>query len=341
MSSLLPYGVTKMRVTVQKAEDLANKALTKLGYSPEDTATISHHLIDSELRGYGIAGLARILSIADRFAGLQQNQPPSSIEVTTESPTSAQLDGHDTLGYLVAHKATKLAIQKAKGSGVSAVGANGTYYTGMLSYYAEMAAAEDLVTIIASNCTPWVAPEGTFKPLVGTNPFCIGVPTDTKVPIIYDIGTSKIIHAQAMLARRKGEQLPPDTAYDEDGEMTTDPDKALKGALKVWGGAKGSGLAIAVQLLGILAGSPALPQDLQDFGYFIMAIDPSKFRPMGDFKREVGKLIEAFHTAPSLSGAALRMPFERSNRRRAEIKAGGVLDVDDVVVERLEKLIQG
>ncbi|KIW10290.1 hypothetical protein PV08_11252 [Exophiala spinifera] len=326
-----------MRVTVQKAEDIATSALAKLGYSPKDTETISHHLIDSELRGYGIAGLARILSIADRLAG---EQPRSAIEVTTQSPTSAQLDGHDTLGYLVAHKATQLAIEKAKASGVSAVGANGTYYTGMLSYYAEMAAAEDLVTVIASNCTPWVAPEGTFKPLVGTNPFCIGVPTDG-VPIIYDIGTSKIIHAQAMLARRKGEQLPTDTAYDEDGEMTTDPDKALKGALKVWGGAKGSGLAIAVQLLGILAGSPALPPDLQDFGYFIMVIDPARFRPMGDFKREVGKLIEAFHSAPSISGAALRMPFERSNRRRAEVKAGGVLEVDDVVVERLEKLIQG
>ncbi len=51
----------------------------------------------------------------------------------------------------MAHKATKIAIEKAKASGVSAVGANGTYYTGMLSYYSEMAAAEDLVTIIASN----------------------------------------------------------------------------------------------------------------------------------------------------------------------------------------------
>ncbi|KAK7894660.1 hypothetical protein LTR67_005399 [Exophiala xenobiotica] len=312
-----------MRVSVQQAEDLANRALEKLGYSSEDTALISHHLIDSELRGYGIAGLARILSIADKLGG---RQPPSHIEVTTESPTSAQLNGHDTLGYLVAHKATKIAIEKAKASGVSAVGASGTYYTGMLSYYAEMAAAEDLVTIIASNCTPWVAPEG--------------VPTEG-VPIIYDIGTSRIIHAQVMLARRKGEQLPPDTAYDEHGEMTTDPDKAWKGALTVWGGAKGSGLAIAVQLLGILAGSPALPPNLEDFGYFIMVIDPAKFRPMGDFKREVGNLIQAFHSAPSLSGNALRMPFERSNRRRAEIKAGGVVEVDDVVVDKLEKLIKG
>ncbi|KIW35695.1 uncharacterized protein PV07_02379 [Cladophialophora immunda] len=324
-----------MKIAFEEAQQLADRALREIGYQEEDIPTIRDHLLDSELRGYGIAGLARILSIADRLAG---KTPSSGIEVTSESPTTAQLNGKDTLGYLVAHKATKVAIEKAKACGVSAVGANNTYYTGMLSYYAEMAAAEDLVTIIASNCSPWVAPQGTYKPLVGTNPFCIGVPTDG-VPIIYDIGTSRIIHAQVMLAMRKNEQLPPDTAFDENGEMTTDPEKALKGALAVWGGAKGSGLAIAVQLLGILAGSPALPPNLEEFGYFIMAIDPAKFRPMADFKREVGNLITAFHTTPTLPGHALRLPFERSNRRRAETRAGGYLEVDDVVIERLEALI--
>ena len=325
-----------MKISLAKAQQLADDALRKLGYSAEDTPIIRDHLLDSELRGYGIAGLARILSIADRLAG---KSPASSITTTSESPTTAQLDGGDTLGYLVAQRATLLGIAKAKSSGVSAIGANNTYYTGMLSYFAEMAAAEDLITIIASNCSPWVAPEGTYKPLLGTNPFCIGVPTDD-IPIIYDIGTSRIIHAQVMLAIRKGEQLPPDTAFDEHGEMTTDPEKALKGALAIWAGAKGSGLAIAVQLLGILAGSPALPPNLEDFGFFILAIDPSKFRPMTDFKREVGNLITAFHTAPSVSANALRLPFERSNRRRAETRAAGILVVDDVVVEKLETLIQ-
>ncbi|KAL2419665.1 L-sulfolactate dehydrogenase [Exophiala dermatitidis] len=326
-----------MRVTIEKAQQLASQALLKIGFSEEDTTIVSDHLIDSELRGYGIAGLARILSIADRLNG---QTPRHEVQVTTESPTSAQLDGKDTLGYLVAHQATSMAIAKAKTQGISAIGASNTYYTGMLSYYAEMAAAADLVTIIASHCTPWVAPEGTYKPLLGTNPFCIGFPSPD-VPIIYDIGTSRIIHAQVMLAMRKNEQLPPDTAFDENGEMTTDPEKALKGTLAVWGGAKGSGLAIAVQLLGILAGAPALPPNLEDFGFFIVAIDPAKFRPVSDFKSEVGKLVDAFHSAPTMAGKdALRLPFERSNKRRSQIRAAGYLDVDDVVVERLESLVK-
>jgi hypothetical protein len=60
---------------------------------------------------------------------------------------------YDSKGYLVGYEATELAIKKCKQVGVAVVGASGTYYTGMLSYYAEMAAAEDLVTVIASHCT--------------------------------------------------------------------------------------------------------------------------------------------------------------------------------------------
>lgn len=329
-----------MRISLGEARQVAGDALQRIGYDQEDTKIISDHLIDSELRGYGIAGLARILSINDRLAGRLPAQS-SVVEITRDEETTAQIDGKDSLGYLVAYKATELAIRKAKATGVAAIGANNTYYTGMLSYYAEMAAAHDLVTIIASNCSPWVAPEGTHKPLLGTNPFCVGIPS-AGVPIIYDIGTSKIIHAQVLLAQRTGQPLPADTAFDAQGNMTTDPAEALEGALAIWGGAKGSGLAIAVQLLGILAGSPALPPNLEDFGFFIIAVDPSRFRPIGDFKREVGVLLDTFHSAPSLSGlGGLRVPFERSNRLRDETKAKGAFDVDEVVVEKLRSLIKG
>ena len=171
----------KIEFPLEEAERLAQSSLCKLGYTDDQSKKISHHLIDSELRGFGIAGLARILSIADRLAG---SKPATTTKITRDAPATAQIDGQDTLGYLVGYEATELAIKKCKEVGVAVVGANGTYYTGMLSYYAEMAAAENLVTVISSHCTPWVAPEGTFKPLLGTNPFAIGIPS-AGTPIIY------------------------------------------------------------------------------------------------------------------------------------------------------------
>jgi delta1-piperideine-2-carboxylate reductase len=324
-----------MKITIQDAEQLANTVLQKLGYSKEDAAITTHHLLDSQLRGYPAAGLARILSIADRLGG---KPPASQMEVTREAPATAQLDGKDTLGYLVAHKATQMAIEKAKKVGVGVVGASGTWYTGMLCYYAEMAAANDLVTVIASNCTPWVAPEGGYKPLFGTNPFCVGFPSGG-TPVIYDIGTSKIIHADAVLAKRLGEDLAPDVAFNSIGESTTNPQEALEGALAVWGGHKGTGLAIAVQLLGVLAGSAALPPELAEFGYLIIAINPANFRPIEEFKREIDEFSEAMRSGPPLPGKpALRMPYERSFGQRKRARDLGHFEVEDGVVDRLKKL---
>ncbi len=139
------------------------------------------------------------------------------------------------------------------------VGASDTWYTGMLSYYAEMAAARGLVSITASNASPWVAPHGATEGRLGTNPICFGFPSADD-PVIFDIGTSAIIHAEVTLARRLGNDLPENVAFDRDGLPTRDPAAALAGAFAAWGGHKGSGLGIAVQLLGILAGSPPIPR---------------------------------------------------------------------------------
>ena len=109
-----------------------------------------------------------------------------------------------------------LAIEKAEAAGIAVVGANNTWYTGMLSYYAEMAAARGLVSIIASNASPWVAPHGATEGRLGTNPICFGFPSADE-PIIFDAGTSAIIHAEVTLARRLGNELPANTAFDSRG----------------------------------------------------------------------------------------------------------------------------
>lgn len=118
----------KQKLSMSDASALAITSLDRLGYTHDQAIIIAAHLIDSELRGFGIAGLARILSIADRLKG---NQPSTVTKVTRDAPATAQIDGQDTLGYLVGYEATKLAIEKCKTCGVSVVGANGTWYTGM------------------------------------------------------------------------------------------------------------------------------------------------------------------------------------------------------------------
>jgi delta1-piperideine-2-carboxylate reductase len=318
-----------LRLTISEANALAEAVLMKLGYDEEEARTAARHLIDCELRGLDYAGLARMLSIADRIGAKGRSSRP--ITILKETPVSARIDGADHIGYLVAQRATEIAIDKAEASGIAIVGASDTWYTGMLSFYAEQATARDLVVMIASNASPWVAPHGGTEGRFGTNPICFGFPSADQ-PIIWDIGTSAIIHAQVVLARRLGKPLAPSMAFGPDGKPTTDPDAALQGAFVAWGGHRGSGLAIVVQLLGMLAGSPMIPGELREFGFLILAVKPDLLTSLDDFKREAARYSEIIrNTTPVDGDEPVRMPFDRSRAKRARTIAEGYIEVPDQI----------
>src|SRR5208282_6182984 len=95
------------------------------------------------------------------------------------------------------------------------------------------------------------------------------------------------------LANRLGDELPKNVAYDRDGQPTRDPAAALAGAFATWGGHKGSGLGIAVQLLAIMAGSPPIPPELAGFGYLIVAMRPDLVGPAETFRENVSAFASA------------------------------------------------
>ena len=171
-----------MRLTVEQALQLAERAMQSVGYDPADARLIADHLIDCELRGVSYGGLARAISIAERVAKTGVSRQP--IRIVKETAVSASLDGGDRIGYVVAYRAMSVAIEKASANGLAIVGASNTWYTGMLSYYAEMAASRKLVSVIASNASPWVAPHGATEGRFGTNPICVGFPSANE-PVIW------------------------------------------------------------------------------------------------------------------------------------------------------------
>ena len=322
-----------MRLKIEDARTLVERVMVVQGYGDEDAAVIADHIIDCELRGVNYGGLPRVVSIVER---LQRTGPPRrGVELVHETPVSARLAGHDNLGYVVARKATDLARAKAAAMGMALVGANDTWYTGMLGYFAELAAADGLLSIIASNASPWVAPFGAVDGRFGTNPVCFGFPSRGD-PVIWDIGTSSIMHAEVTLAKRLGLSLPEGRAFDAAGRPTIDPVAALGGAFTAWGGHKGSGLAHVVQLLGILAGSPLMPPDLAGFGFVIIAIKPDLLMPEAEFRTRVSEYAEAVRAArPVEGGPAVRMPFERSVAERRRTLAAGSIEVADFVYSSL------
>lgn len=324
-----------MHLSIAEARELAIGALRRLGLDEGDAAITADHLVDAAARGMTFGGLPRILAIAERLAEYGDKRRPMS--VVHDTPLSARIDGGDHVGYVVAHRATTMAIDKARRYGMAIVGACNTYYTGLFAHYVEMATRADLVGIAAGNGPAMVAPHGAREARMATNPIAFGFPS-LGDPIIWDIGTAAIMQGEVMLHRRLGQPLPEGVAIDRAGRPTTDPASALAGAIRTWGGHRGSGLAIVVQLLGILCGTPAIPVGLREMGFLFVAISPSLLGPIEDFKARAEEFAAAVRgAAPEVGVDTVRMPFDRSAAERRRRREEGI-DLPDVVHEALIEL---
>lgn len=322
-----------MKLTIEEARHLSERTLIAGGYTEDEANKVTQHIMDTELRGLDYGGLARTLSIFERTTKLGYTRGP--IEIVHETPLSALVDGRNTIGYLVARFASDLCIEKASTQGMAVVGARDTWHTGMLSFFAEMAAECDLVTMIASNAAPNTAPYGGTEGRFGTNPICFGFPS-TGNPVIWDIGTSNIMHGEVVLAERLGESLPEGVAYDQGGKPTTDPTAALTGAFTSWGGHKGSGLAIAVQLLGTMCNVNPIPEGMFGYGCLFVMMRADLLMPAEEYKANVAHYAsEVRKTRPVEGGPPVRMPYDRSiEARQARIDADEV-EISDEVYEKL------
>ncbi|MCO5089585.1 Ldh family oxidoreductase [Bosea sp. (in: a-proteobacteria)] len=325
-----------MKLKIEDARTLAVEALMGIGIDEKGARVTADHLVDAAKRGMTFGGLPRILAISERLNEYGDRRRP--IATVHETPVSALIDGGDNVGYIVAAHTTQLAIEKARQSGIAIVGANNTYYTGLFAYYVEMATKAGFVSFCIGNGNAMVAPEGAAEARLGTNPIAFGFPSQGD-PVIWDIGTAAIMQGELMLHMRVGEEIPEGLALDKQGLPTRDPVAALAGAIKTWGGHRGSGLSVVVQMLGALCGGPVISPGICEMAFLIVVIDPKVLMPGGEYPARVTELADAIRSARPLEGAPpVRMPFDGSARIRRESEQNGSVEIPDVVHASLLKL---
>jgi len=323
-----------VRLTADQAGALAARGLTRIGYGGDEAEIVAAHLVDSELMGYPSLGLSRVLTIADHPLAKQERKP---ITVTHETPVSARLDGGNHIGMFVIHRASEIAIDKARESGFALVGAHNTFLSGRNAYYLDMIARAGFVGIHIACSPPVVAPIDGAGPAFGTNPIALGLPLQPN-PVIVDIATSATNFGDLMLAARLGEELPPGVAIDAVGNPTRDPVAALSGAILPFGGHKGSSLAFAIQALGLLGGVAATRGEVRDFGFLFVVFDPALLMPAADLEQQLGALISETKATPRKTGIdEIRIPSERAYAEKARRLVEGI-DVSRAIVEQIESL---
>jgi LDH2 family malate/lactate/ureidoglycolate dehydrogenase len=323
-----------VRLTEAQARTVAMRALGRCGYDTESATIVTDQLVDNALCGYSFASLPRILTIAEEARNRQARTEPF---IVRETPSSALVDGGNTIGYIAAFRGAEIAARKAKENGLSIVGVFNSFYSGRNAWFVEHIVKHDLVAIHTSSASPRVLPPGSKVPLLGTNPISIGFPSMSG-PIVWDIGTASVMWGDVQLMARLGHELPEGTGFDQDGNPTRDASKVLQGGVAPWGGHKGYGLSFCIQALGLIAGAALGRGVVNDYGFLFIAIDPGLTQPDNAFQRQMSELVETIKALPKQDGVdEIRIPSERAFQERARRRVEGIV-VEQKIVDMLEAL---
>jgi uncharacterized oxidoreductase len=265
------------------------------------------------------------------------------------------------MGQKLARDATDMGIERARRHGVALVALRRAGHVGRLGSYAEQACAAGLVSIHFCNVagSRIVAPFGAAEACLSTAPMAIGVPNPDGDDFILDFATSMVAEGKALVAAGGGKPLPEGALIDGAGRRSADPaalygetlsrevpdPRAGPGALRAMGEHKGSGLAMACELLaGALTGNGTNGRAPAPFGNGLMTIlvDPARLDDSGGIGASTAAyLADVRELRPEAGGDKVRYPGDPEREcRQARLVEGIPMPerVADQIVTLAERL---
>ncbi|WP_315714913.1 MULTISPECIES: malate/lactate/ureidoglycolate dehydrogenase [unclassified Bradyrhizobium] len=315
--------------------------------SPEEARWIATYLTTANLTGHDSHGVIRV-PVYIRWQKMGSIVPNQTAEVVVDTPSLVVVDGKFGYGQTVTPQAVRIGIERCKKSGLAALALRNSGHLGRVGDWAEMAAAEGLVSIhfVTAAGSLLVAPYGGVEKRFSTAPYCVGIPRQGKDPIVLDFATSIVAEGKVLVASRGGKKLPKGALIDADGTLSEDPAVLYgpyeaegtrdhtkgTGAIRAFGEHKGSGLAFICELLGgALTGTGATSANRRFAnGMLAIYIDPKVVDPASFFDGEITRYTDFIRATKPVSGVdQVLVPGDPERKMRAERTANGVPLPDD------------
>ena len=306
-------------ISVEDATDLIRRALMQTGVREEAAQSVAVALVSAEAEGQVGHGFSRL---ADYAAQVKTGkvQGDALPVVSRPAPGTIMVDAGFGFAYPALDAGIEAGIAAADEIGTVAIGITRSHHCGVLSVQVEKIASAGLVGFMVANAPAAIAPWGARDAVYGTNPIAFAAPRQGKPPLVIDLSLSRVARGKVMHARKSGTLIPEGWALDADGNPTTDPEAALNGTMVPIGEAKGTALALMVEVLSAVFTGAHLSRDAGSFftadgappgtGQFLMAMRPPD--PEGFAARIEGLL----SVIEGLEGA--RLPGTRRVAARAQ-----------------------
>ncbi len=325
-------------LAIAEAEDLVARTLERCRTSADNARAVARALVAAEADGLKGHGLSRLPSYAaqakvgkvDGFAVPRASRPRSG---------AARVDACNGFAYPAIALAETMLPEMVRTAGICCAGITRSHHCGAAGHPVERLAQAGLVALLFANTPGAIAPWGGATAVFGTNPIAFACPLPDAAPIVVDLSLSKVARGNILAARQKGERIPEGWALDAAGAPTTDPAAALAGTMLPLGDAKGTALALMVELLAAGLTGANYAAEASSFldaegappgtGQLIVAFDPAAF---GGGVAHFGRLATAIGAQ---TGA--RLPGARRLALRARAARDG-LAVNDALLREIAAL---
>ena len=249
--------------------------------------------------------------------------PDAPVEVVVDTPSSLIINAHGAMGASVSIRAMKSIIEKAGTNGSAFGCVRDSNHFGIAGYYARMAAKQDMIGIAMTNTSALGVPTFGRDVMYGTNPLAFAVPANKEPMFVLDMSTTVVTRGKIEVYDRLGKDLPDGWAVDKTGKIAHNARLLLDemnnrigggilplgGLCKDFGGHKGYGLAVLIDILcAVLCGAP-FGQDVRDtkessarVSHFFGAIKINCFREPKEFKADMDIMLKKLRECPTAEG---------------------------------------
>ncbi len=324
-----PVGET-VALSLDEVRSMTIAALNASGADRANAEAVADVVTRAERDGCASHGVFRVPGYCKALiAGDSKGDAKPTVE--RRAPGVVFVDGDRGLAPLPMALGRPMLVQAARENGIASMAIRNSAHFAALWPDVEPLAQQGLLAMSYVNSRAFVAPAGGTKAVYGTNPMSFACPRrDGKAPMVWDQASSAAARGEIMIAARDGHSVPEGFGLGPDGQPTTDPNQVLEGVLLAFGGYKGAGIAMMVEILaaGLSGGELSYEADEQytghggptHNGHLVIAMDPSAFGA-DTFIDRIESLFERI-----LDDEGARLPGDRRLANRARIpKEGAVL----------------
>ncbi|SEU09824.1 Ldh family oxidoreductase [Paracoccus homiensis] len=274
-------------LTLPQAHQLVVETLIRCDTSPSNAASVARALVAAEEAGQAGHGLRRVPAYAAQSGSgkVDGKAVPTQHQAR---PGTLLVDARYGFAYPALDHAVDWLTKTTLRQGIAVAGITNSHHCGVAGVTVQRLADAGLVAMMFANAPAAMASWGGRRPLFGTDPIAFAAPRPKGQPaIVVDISLSKVARGKVMAADQKGQPIPEGWALDPAGQPTTDAKAALAGTMLPMGDAKGTALALMVELLAAGLVGANFAHEASSFftaegpppgvGQLILAIDPGGF----------------------------------------------------------------